>query len=272
MSLIAVIASFALAAYGGVACRSTNGTLAVSRVGAQTTSWRPAALRGEDAFFMAASTPWGREVHGGIPVCWPWFGRREGLPIHGLVRYMEWRLVRRLGNDGVELTTESTAESMKLWPHKFRLTARIAMVDPSTMEIALSETNTGDEPFESAFGIHPYFAVSNALSVAVDGRALPRPNGDTAKFPADGKAHLLCDLERGRGYAVDAPYADSWWIWNPGEESTPCMKTLVSDDWRKFWCLEALMCEPRPLAPGETRVYTVEISISYEFMKEGVEV
>jgi len=31
------------------------------------------------------------------------------------------------------------------------------------------------------------------------------------------------------------------------------------------------MREPMRLAPGETRVYTVEISISYEFMKEGVE-
>ena len=262
MSLVAVIASLAMAAHGGVECHSANGTLTVSLVGAQTASWRPASLKGEDAFFMAASTPWGREVHGGVPICWPWFGRRKDLPIHGLVRYMEWRLVRRLGDDGLELAVESTAESMKLWPHRFRLTAKIEMVDPSTMEIALSETNTDYEPYESAFGIHPYFAVSNALAVAVDGRALPRPNGDTAKFPADGRAHVLCDLARGRTYAVDAPCADSWWIWNPGEEATPDMKTLAQDDWRQFWCLEALMREQKTLAPGETRVHTVRITVS----------
>ena len=262
MSFIAVIASLALAAHGGVERQSANGTLAVSRIGAQTASWRPAALKGEDTFFMAASAPWGCEVHGGVPICWPWFGRREGLPIHGLVRYMEWHLVRRIGDDGVELAVESTAESMKLWPHKFRLTAKITMVDPSAMEIALSETNTGDEPYESAFGIHPYFAVSNALAVAVDGRALPRPNGDTAKFPADGKAHVLSDLAQGRAYVVDAPYADSWWIWNPGDERTPDCKTLAPDEWHRFWCLEALMRESKPLAPGKTRVHTVRISVS----------
>lgn len=262
--LAAAVAVFAVevgSAHGSVECQSTNGTLAVSCVGAQAVSWRPAALKGEDAFFMAAATPWGEEVHGGVPICWPWFGRKEGLPIHGLVRYMEWRLVQRLGDDGVELAVESTPESMKLWPHKFRLTAKIAMVDHAMMEIALSEANIGDEPYESAFGIHPYFAVSNALSVAVDGRALPRPNGETAKFPADGKPHVLCDLTRGRVYAVDSPYADSWWIWNPGEEATPDMKTLKPDDWRQFWCLEALMRNPMPLAPGETRVYRVSLSI-----------
>ena len=31
------------------------------------------------------------------------------------------------------------------------------------------------------------------------------------------------------------------------------------------------MRKPKSLAPGETRVYKVKISISYEFMKEGVE-
>ena len=211
---------------------------------------------------MAASTPWGREVHGGVPICWPWMGRSEGLPIHGLVRYMKWRLVRRIGDDGVELAAESTDESTALWPHKFRLVAKIAMVDPSTMEIAMSETNTGDEPYESAFGVHPYFAVSNALAAAVDGSALRRPNGDTMKFPADGRAHVLCDLARELAYAVDAPYADSWWIWNPGDERTPDCKTLAPDEWHRFWCFEALMREPKPLAPGKTRVHTVRISVS----------
>ena len=262
MPLTAVVASFTLLAHCGVECRSTNGTLAVSCVGAQTTSWRPAALRGEDAFFMAAAAPWGDEVHGGVPLCWPWMGRRNGLPIHGLARYMAWRLVRWIGEDGVELALESTTESLKLWPHKFRLTAKIAMAGPSAMEIALSETNTGDAPYESAFGVHPYFAVSNALSAAVDGRALPCPDGGTAKFLADGKAHVLCDLTRGLAYSIHAPFADWWWTWNPGEEATPDMKTLESDDWRKFWCLEALMREPKSLAPGETRVYKVEVSVS----------
>jgi D-hexose-6-phosphate mutarotase len=100
------------------------------------------------------------------------------------------------------------------------------------------------------------------LVAAVDGSALRRPNGDTMKFPADGRAHVLCDLARELAYAVDAPYADSWWIWNPGDERTPDCKTLAPDEWHRFWCFEALMREPKPLAPGKTRVHTVRISVS----------
>ena len=243
-----------------VECRSAFGSVSVSLVGAQVTSWRSAAMGGDEVFFMPENAPWGDEVHGGVPLCWPWFGRREGLPIHGLVRYMVWRLVKRHDN-GVELATESTAESLKLWPHAFRLTAKIMMVTSNILEIAVAETNAGDTPFESAFGIHPYFAVSNALSVAVDGRRLRHPNGDTTKFPADGKSHVLSDLVRDRACAIDAPYADSWWIWNPGDACIPLCKTLARNDWHHFWCLEALVREPKTLAPGEIRSYVARIKI-----------
>jgi D-hexose-6-phosphate mutarotase len=99
------------------------------------------------------------------------------------------------------------------------------------------------------------------MAVAVDGRNMPRPNGSVVKFPADGKPHVLSDLALGRSYEIDAPFADSWWLWNPGDERTPVCKTLASDEWHRFWCLEALMCEPKPLAAGETRVHKVRISI-----------
>ena len=244
-----------------VECRSEGGSLSVSLAGAQTTSWRPAALGGGEAFFMPSKTPWGEEVHGGLPLCWPWVGRRKGLPIHGLVRYMQWRLARRLDSSCVELATESNADTLALWPHKFRLTARISIVDAATIEVVLSETNTGDEPFESAFGIHPYFSVSDSCSVSLDGRRLPRPVGETTKFPADGEAHALSDMLNGRTYSINAPYADTWWVWNPGTETTPEMKTLAPDEWRRFWCLEALRRHPKPLAPGETRVSSVRLAV-----------
>ena len=61
---------------GEAALSTTNGTLAVCAVGAQVTSWRPAALGGGEVFFMQASPQWGQEVHGGVPICWPWFGGR----------------------------------------------------------------------------------------------------------------------------------------------------------------------------------------------------
>ena len=50
---------------------TTNGTLTVCAVGAQVVNWRPAALDGEEVFFLQESPQWGKEVHGGVPICWP---------------------------------------------------------------------------------------------------------------------------------------------------------------------------------------------------------
>lgn len=60
--------------------------------GAHLTSWKPAGH--EECLFLspnAAFVP-GKAIRGGIPVCWPWFGPREGAPSHGIARTSEWRL------------------------------------------------------------------------------------------------------------------------------------------------------------------------------------
>ena len=35
----------------------------------------------------------GKAICGGVPVCFPWFGRREGDVIHGFARNTEWDLI-----------------------------------------------------------------------------------------------------------------------------------------------------------------------------------
>lgn len=60
--------------------------------GAHLTSWKPAGH--EECLFLspnAAFVP-GKAIRGGIPVCWPWFGPREGAPSHGIARTSEWHL------------------------------------------------------------------------------------------------------------------------------------------------------------------------------------
>jgi len=43
----------------------------------------------------------GKAIRGGVPICLPWFGRREGEPAHGFVRIRSWELVETsAGQDG----------------------------------------------------------------------------------------------------------------------------------------------------------------------------
>ena len=36
----------------------------------------------------------GQPIRGGVPICFPWFGNRDGEPSHGFARITEWQLVK----------------------------------------------------------------------------------------------------------------------------------------------------------------------------------
>ena len=81
----------------------------------------------EEAYFEQ-----GKEIKGGIPICWPWFGiDPEGLDrqIHGFARNMLWQLddtsVSNTGETQVVLSLSESEETLKLWPHEFKLTLTI---------------------------------------------------------------------------------------------------------------------------------------------------
>src|SRR5450432_3571780 len=35
-----------------------------------------------------------KPIRGGVPICFPWFGNRDGEPSHGFARITEWQLVK----------------------------------------------------------------------------------------------------------------------------------------------------------------------------------
>ena len=240
----------------GVLCEGEFGRMYVRYDGATVTSWKPESLKGGEVFFMPKNAPWGKEVHGGLPICWPWFGKRKGMPKHGLARYLKWSFVRRIGKDAVVLKASSTPETMKVWPHEFRIRVAISVDGPDGLKIEFTETNTGKTAYESAFGIHPYFSVADACKVSCDGRKLGKP-WIIEEFPADGKSHILEDIVGNRVHSVQSSGNDTWFLWNPGVERTALCETLAPDEWRKFWCLEPFMRKPLPLEPGKSRTYTI---------------
>ena len=52
--------------------------------GAHLLAWQPAGQSPVLWLSKAAVFAPGQAVRGGVPVCWPWFGARDGLPAHGL--------------------------------------------------------------------------------------------------------------------------------------------------------------------------------------------
>ena len=248
----------------GVLCEGEKGRLYTRYDGGTVTSWKPGVLKGGEMFFMPKVQPWGREVHGGLPICWPWFGKADDpLPKHGLVRYLKWRYHSRWGKDEVTLVCASDETTRRLWPHDFELKLKIRVDGPDVLNLWLTETNTGKEPFESEAGLHPYFRVTDAEKVALDGEALPKPwtsmslqigtDGDVrAPGRTDVPVRSLTDLVSGRRITVSGDDVAKFVVWNPGVERTSLCEGLASDDWRRFYCLEPVSAK-RPLAPGESR-------------------
>lgn len=264
MSVLALADSFPVAS--GVereliVCDSEIGRLVTRYRGAQVNNWKSSQTGGE-VFFFQQTPPESGEVHGGVPICWPWFGAapQPGLPKHGLARYAEWRLIRRHEQSGVELECCSSDTTRRLWPHDFQLTLLVHSLSSYELELVFTEKNTGKRPFEAAWGFHPYFAVSNACDVAIDGVSQGRPYVRKA-LKAVTRTRALDDKSGRRVISVWCSDNEDWMDWNPGVEKTPLCQTLGPDEWKRFFCVEPCTLTPRILGPGQKRTHRMKISV-----------
>ena len=82
---------------------------AVSLQGAHLLFWQP-STETTPVIWLSQKANFKKEVaiRGGVPVCWPWFGKL-GDPMHGFARLVEWQLDScKEDNNGVDLTLSLT--------------------------------------------------------------------------------------------------------------------------------------------------------------------
>ena len=245
-------------------CEGKSGEFNACHTGAHVWSWKPSKANGAEILFMPENAPWGKEVHGGIPICWPWFGAppEKGMPKHGIARYATWKPKERDGKPGIAFELDSNEETMRIWPHNFHLEVVVEMEDDDKLRFRLVETNTGKEPFDSAWGFHPYFRVDDAERVAVDGEKQPTPSVRVQSSAKEkGRRRTLEDLVGGRTILVEGSDNEDWFVWNPGVDRTPLCETLGPDEWRRFYCVEPCTLVPRTLAPSESRVHEMTVMV-----------
>jgi len=232
----------------------------INRRGAYVSGWTADGM--DEVFFRPERANWSEEeVHGGVPICWPWFGRREGCPKHGLARYATWTLMEKIGKHAQKWRLVSNEMTRQIWPHEFRLDYVVSALSANRLALEFTATNTGKEPFEAAGGFHPYFRVADSLKVMVD----DKPIGTTpylVSFPADGRSHTLTDAVTGRVITLKAEGTDGWIAWNPGVERTPLCETLGPDEWKRFFCVEPYNAQPYVLRPGESRKTKLVIHVN----------
>ena len=272
------------AGYPEAVLANKYGTAEVALLGANVLSYRPTGLG--ETLFRPAKRDYNRgdKFHGGIPVCWPQFGRRfsKDLPQHGFASKLVFEV------RGTEYTEEKTVITLgvrsddatrSLWPadFDFEVTVTVSM----KLNVLMRTKNTGSAPFDFSCGFHPYFllrerdeTVVRGLDGAkfVDGTTDELREGvqkgdfaltfapDHIFFMSAAPRHeyAIVDAKAGRAVAVAARGNDRAVVWNEGGD---CVCDHVASDWRKFVCVEPVSDWPggRTLAPGA--VYELEMAV-----------
>lgn len=141
-----------------------NLTARIDSMGAQLTSL---ALDGCEYLWQADPVFWGKHA----PVLFPIVGSLRGdraesaagpcaMARHGLARIYEHGLVG-VSEDGASATFsfESTEETLRAYPYRFRLNMTYALTGPASMTQTFAVTNTGDADMPFSVGGHPAFNI-----------------------------------------------------------------------------------------------------------------
>ena len=241
-----------------VTLRNTNGTVVVSLVGANVTSYVPAG--GEEVLFSVDSpdhfSPLLQPC--GIPVVWPWFGRNgeAGSTPHSFARQMKWNVIERSENEWrsrLVLGLDSTPETRRLWPYDFRLRLTVVLADQ--LHVTLETENTDKVPLTITEGFHSYFRVSDVNGVVLRGLdgccdmsgGCDKPRkwfegdlkfhaGESRVFTPGNGEFVLFDEGKGRAIALATRGNSRLILWSTTAKSPD--PRFHGDDWRHFVCLE----------------------------------
>ena len=137
-------------------------TAVFSRQGGQLLHFQP---RGErPLLWCAARWPKIGAIRGGVPVCWPWFGRHpmeSGWPHHGWARLTDWRLTGKAADDsGVRV-------SWRLELHDWQVELEAELGDE--LRLQLTTRHRDSEPCVLSHALHAYWRVSDVARVGLLG-------------------------------------------------------------------------------------------------------
>lgn len=254
----------------------------ISLYGAHVLRWAPQGQK--PVIFMSPKAVFtqGKALRGGIPLCWPWFGKHPesaaGKPSHGVARISTWQLARQ------EEDEDGTARLMlTLPPAEEGLPSGALLIEAGAqLKLCLITLDVPQAmPFSAA--MHTYFAVSDYEKVAVTGLEdaaytefaedvcphsedplIPAGHIDRIYHPvAEEQEIILHDPAWQRSIRLLRSGSGSVVVWNPGAELAAGMGDLGAEASRGFLAVEAAVvpAEGVMLRCGETHELTMSIEV-----------
>ncbi|CAA0812116.1 Galactose mutarotase-like superfamily protein [Striga hermonthica] len=275
-----------------VVLRSPRGaSVWVSLHGAQVRSWK--TEKGEELLFTSSKAIYKppAAVRGGIPICFPQFGKRGSLEQHGFARNRMWAVDEnppplQSFDPGysayVDLLTKSSDDDLKLWPHGYEFRLRVILTFDGNLTLVSRVRNVNGKPFSFSFAYHTYFSVSDISEVRVEGletldyldnlcnRERFTEQGDALTFESEvdrvylssSDAVAVFDHEKKQTFVIRKEGLPDVVVWNPWDKKSKAMSDFGDEEYKYMLCVDAATIEkPITLKPGEEWTGRVELSV-----------
>ncbi|WP_052433534.1 D-hexose-6-phosphate mutarotase [Sulfurospirillum arsenophilum] len=224
----------------------------VLRQGAQLIHFQ---LKGGEPLFWSAELSTfekGKAFRGGIPLCWPWFGK-AGSPSHGFARLVEWDLLKHTqSEEGMQLLFElhDSAMTRAMWPYAF--TIRLEMNLGRDVELSLHV----NAEKESTAALHSYFTCKHINDVNVTGlggiytdslqkgKSWESPDELLHVNQAIDRIYTQPEVktilqEKERTISISHENHSDVVVWNPWVEGSANISDMKKDDYTKMLCIES---------------------------------
>lgn len=129
---------------------------------------------GEQPLIFMSHKSWfapGKPIRGGVPICFPWFGNRDGEPSHGFARITEWQLIKSSATpDGGAVVLQFALPQIPgrdAW-NGLRTEFTVTVSDTLTMELTATNESCGSA-VEIENCLHTYFNVGDIAAVSITG-------------------------------------------------------------------------------------------------------
>ncbi len=227
-----------------------------------------------------------KAIRGGVPICWPWFGKdadHPQRPQHGFVRNHLWTLYKTAalesGETQLRLQLHDDSETRKLWPHAFEL--ELCVTVGKRLRIELISRNTDTQAYITGAALHTYFRVDDITTTRIEGLEgvtyidttdayRKKVEDDPIKIDQEvdriyldtQDTCIITDLSLNRKIEVQKAQSATTVVWNPWIDKAEAMKDFSDDGYRKMLCIESVntLEDSVYLEPGQSHTLMQSIT------------
>lgn len=204
--------------------------------------------------FMSAASEFNskKPIRGGVPVIFPWFGPREGLPGHGYARTVEWDLKKTSLSPYGSVSLQF--ELPRLGDFKVEYLATIG--EELTLELVVTNTGNRESEFETC--LHTYFQVSDINDISIVGLSKSqfinqltgismvesareiKFSGEVDRVYFDSTSTVeIKDPGYHRKIRIEKSGSNSTVVWNPWIDKSIRMPDFGDEEYLRMVCVES---------------------------------